>query len=52
VQFSFAGEVAPNAVPTTIVLDREGRVAARILGRVLELSILNSLIDTVLEEPL
>jgi thiol-disulfide isomerase/thioredoxin len=52
VQFSFAGEVAPNAVPTTIVLDREGRVAARILGRVLELSILNSLIDTALEEPL
>lgn len=52
VQFSFAGKVAPNAVPTTLVLDREGRVAARILGRVLELSILNSLIDTALEEPL
>lgn len=51
VQLSFAGQVAPNAVPTTLVLDRQGRVAARILGRVTEVSILESLIDRVLEEP-
>ncbi|WP_235500926.1 MULTISPECIES: TlpA disulfide reductase family protein [unclassified Agreia] len=49
-QLSFAGDVAPNAVPTTLILDREGRVAARILGRVLEVSILESLIDGVLQE--
>lgn len=49
-QLSFAGQVAPNAVPTTLVLDAEGRVAARILGRVLEPSILESLIDRVLQE--
>ncbi|WP_440711675.1 TlpA family protein disulfide reductase [Herbiconiux sp. YIM B11900] len=51
VQLSFAGQVAPNAVPTTLVLDRQGRVAARILGRVTEVSILEALIDRVLEEP-
>jgi peroxiredoxin len=50
VQLSFAGQVAPNAVPTTLVLDRQGRVAARILGRVTEVSILESLIDRVLQE--
>ncbi|KQM59268.1 hypothetical protein ASE64_07685 [Agreia sp. Leaf210] len=49
-QLSFAGDVAPNAVPTTLILDREGRVAARILGRVIEVSILESLIDGVLQE--
>jgi hypothetical protein len=26
------GVVPPNAVPTTLVLDREGRVAARVSG--------------------
>jgi thiol-disulfide isomerase/thioredoxin len=49
-QLSFAGEVAPNAVPTTLILDRKGRVAARILGRVTEVSILESLIDSMLQE--
>ncbi|MBF4629285.1 TlpA family protein disulfide reductase [Curtobacterium flaccumfaciens] len=33
-QLALAGEVAPNAVPTTIVLDQQGRVAARILGAI------------------
>ena len=49
VQLAFAGQVSPNAVPTTIVLDREGRAAARVTGRA-EKSILNSLITTVLNE--
>jgi len=49
VQLAFAGQVSPNAVPTTIVVDREGRAAARITGRA-EKSILNSLITTVLDE--
>ncbi|WP_141897525.1 TlpA family protein disulfide reductase [Paramicrobacterium agarici] len=51
VKLSFAGETAPNAVPTTLVLDRDGRVAARVLGRVMDASILDALIDRVLEEP-
>lgn len=41
--------VPPQAVPTTIVLDRKGRVSARILG-VAERSTLDSLIATVAEE--
>jgi len=49
VQLAFAGQVAPNAVPTTIVVDREGRVAARITGAA-DKSILNALITSVLDE--
>jgi len=45
-QFAFSGTVAPNAVPTTLVLDTQGRVAARILGRVSEASILDTLITS------
>ncbi|MFO7690799.1 MAG: TlpA disulfide reductase family protein, partial [Cryobacterium sp.] len=49
-QLAFSGSIPPNAVPTTLVLDREGRVAARILGQVLEASILETLIaDTIAE---
>lgn len=50
VQLAFAGAVAPNAVPTTLVIDREGRVAARISGLIRDPSILASMIDTVLAE--
>jgi thiol-disulfide isomerase/thioredoxin len=49
-QLAFAGVVAPNAVPTTLVLDREGRVAARISGLIRDKSILAAMIDTVLAE--
>lgn len=41
--------VPPQAVPTTIVLDRQGRVSPRILG-IVEPSTLRSLITTVLDE--
>ena len=50
VQLAFAGKIAPKAVPTTIVLDREGRVAARILGRIPSRTTLATLIETVLAE--
>jgi len=33
-QLALSGDVAPNAVPTTIVLDTRGRVAVRILGAI------------------
>jgi len=50
VALAFSGEFAANAVPTTIVLDAEGRPASRILGRVTARSILDTLIaDTVAE---
>ncbi|MDO7880866.1 TlpA family protein disulfide reductase [Salinibacterium soli] len=50
VQLAFAGAVAPNAVPTTLVVDGEGRVAARISGLLRDQSILKSMVDTVLAE--
>lgn len=49
-QLAFAGTVAPNAVPTTIILDREGRVAGRISGLIADRSILESMLDRVLAE--
>ena len=47
---AFAGTVQPNAVPTTIVLDKKGRVAGRILGQVTEPSILKTMITETAEE--
>jgi len=44
-QLALSGDIAPNAVPTTIVLDQQGRVAARILGAVDAPGILNTLVD-------
>lgn len=50
VRLAFAGSVPANAVPTTLILDREGRVTARILGAVPEASILRTLVQDVLDE--
>ena len=50
VRLAFAGEVAPNSVPTTLVLDRQGRVAARISGLLSEPSVLRSMITDALAE--
>lgn len=49
-QLSFASNVPPNAVPTTLVLDREGRVAARILGQLASTSILTTLVVDISAE--
>ncbi|WP_394554261.1 TlpA family protein disulfide reductase [Agromyces sp. MMS24-JH15] len=49
-QLAFSGKVPPAAVPTTLVLDREGRVAARILGQLKDASILESIVDDLLAE--
>jgi len=50
VRLAFSGAVAPNAVPTTLVLDKEGRVASRISGLLSEPNILRGMIDDVLAE--
>jgi thiol-disulfide isomerase/thioredoxin len=52
VQLAFAGQgaVAPNAVPTTLIMDRHGRVAGRISGLIKDPGILTAMIDTVLAE--
>jgi peroxiredoxin len=50
VQLAFSESIPPNAVPTTLVLDRKGRIAARILGQVTTPSILRAIVsDTVAE---
>jgi thiol-disulfide isomerase/thioredoxin len=44
------GEIPPNAIPSTLVLDRTGAVAARVLGRVDEATLVG-LVEDVLAEP-
>ncbi|WP_353055410.1 TlpA disulfide reductase family protein [Leucobacter sp. CX328] len=50
VQRAFAGQVPLNAVPTTLVLDREGRVAHRVIGQLAGESQLRTLIQETLDE--
>jgi len=47
---AFAGTVAPNAVPTTLVIDKQGRVAARFLGLIEEPSTLKTIISETIAE--
>lgn len=47
---AFAGTVAPNAVPTTLVIDKQGRVAARFLGLIDEPSTLRTIISETIAE--
>lgn len=49
VVLAFTGVVSPQAVPTTLVVDKQGRVASRILGRI-EVGTLKALIKTVVAE--
>lgn len=46
---SFAGTLPPNAIPTTLVIDRNGRVAARLSGEVTD-SGLSGVLDSILAE--
>ncbi|MFT4148304.1 MAG: TlpA disulfide reductase family protein [Micrococcaceae bacterium] len=49
IMLAFNASVSPQAVPTTLVLDKQGRVAARVLG-VTDKSTLNALVNKVLSE--
>jgi thiol-disulfide isomerase/thioredoxin len=46
---AFTGVVTPQAVPTTLVIDKQGRVAARVLGQI-EKSTLKALVQRVVDE--
>jgi len=50
VRLAFAGEASPNAVPTTVVLDRDHRVAARVNGLITDVGLLETMINDVLAE--
>jgi thiol-disulfide isomerase/thioredoxin len=49
VLLAFSGVVSPQAVPTTLVIDRDGKVAARVLGRI-QKGTLDALIQRVVTE--
>jgi actin-related protein len=49
VVLAYTGVVTPQAVPTTLVIDREGKITARILGRI-DPSTLRSLIETAVSK--
>ncbi len=49
-KLAFADKTPINATPTTLVLDREGRVAARVIGELAEASILEAMVRTVAAE--
>lgn len=42
----FAGDVTPNAIPTTLVIDRQGRVAVRIIGAISQLTLVDIINQT------
>lgn len=46
----FAGTLTPKSIPSTVVLDAEGRVAASVNGRVPTTQTLLSLVEAVLDE--
>jgi len=50
VRLAFAGSISPNAVPTTLVLDAQARVAGRISGLITDPKVLASMIEGVLAE--
>jgi thiol-disulfide isomerase/thioredoxin len=49
-KLAFARETPLSATPTTLVLDREGRVAARVIGTISEASILEAIVRDVAAE--
>ncbi|WP_214465445.1 TlpA family protein disulfide reductase [Microbacterium flavescens] len=50
IKLAFADKTPINATPTTLVLDKQGRVAARIIGQLESASILQTLVRDALEE--
>ncbi|GAB3071389.1 TlpA disulfide reductase family protein [Nocardioides zeae] len=47
---AFAGSLSPRAIPSTTILDSEGRVAATIVGRVPSATTVVTLVETVIDE--
>jgi len=46
----FRNSLVPNAIPTTLIIDSHGYVAARVSGEV-TVALLSDLIDKVLKDP-
>ena len=45
VLLAFAGELPPSAIPTTMIIDRQGRLAVRVLSEVSKITLVNMIND-------
>lgn len=50
VRLAFAGKFSPSAIPTTLIIDAKGRVAARFTGLITSPSLVGTVIDATLAE--
>jgi peroxiredoxin len=50
VRLAFTGKISPTAVPTTLIIDAKGRVAARFSGLITSPSLVGTVIDATLAE--
>ncbi|HEU0205940.1 MAG TPA: TlpA disulfide reductase family protein [Pseudolysinimonas sp.] len=50
VKLAFTGKISPTAVPTTLIIDAKGRVAARFSGLITSPSLVATVIDATLAE--
>ena len=50
VKLAFAGKISPTAVPTTLIIDAKGRVAARFSGLITSPSLVGTILDATLAE--
>lgn len=51
IKLAFAGQTPLSAVPSTLVLDKQGRVSARIIGQLESASILSTLVSDAVDAP-
>jgi thiol-disulfide isomerase/thioredoxin len=51
IKLAFAEATPLNATPTTLVIDTQGRVAARVIGQLEDASILQTLVQDALDAP-
>lgn len=51
IKLAFTGKISPTAVPTTLIIDAKGRVAARFSGLITSPSLVGTVIDATLAEP-
>ena len=49
-RLAFASELPPSGIPTTFIVDRDGRVAARILGFLADRSMFEDMLERVVAE--
>lgn len=49
-KLAFAGKISPTAVPTTLIIDAKGRVAARFSGLITSPSLVDTVLDATLAE--